>query len=319
LVEKVIENKLNQEKKAFDKQILERVKNGHIPDLRNAVRNEWFYNNVWRDPEYLKLSFIENLNYFLKFIKSNSNILEVGCGPGHISLELARNNHFVRGIDLSPECIEVAKVTANNNKFKDTFGSLEYDCGDFLNIDFPKNNFDAVLFYGSLSHFEKIDIVLDKVSWILKPNGRILVYDTSVDQYDDGDAAILYMMCAILSFTGHFYKNEVIAKDYNQIDTEVSIKLNNLKFVDSKDQKIQSPNDNSQYYNDMINAFKKRFNKVKFSWESSFFQNIIGGIRFSTIEDEHQLANFIKQIESYLIKNGKISPAFFRYIGENVD
>ena len=68
------------EAKAFDSQILDRIKNGHIPDLRQSKRNEWFYNNVWRDPEYLKMTVGKDLEIFLKYLKPESNILEGACG-----------------------------------------------------------------------------------------------------------------------------------------------------------------------------------------------------------------------------------------------
>ena len=48
-----------EEAEAFDAQIRERVDNGHIPDLRRSGRCEYFYNNVWRDQEFVKLYFGE--------------------------------------------------------------------------------------------------------------------------------------------------------------------------------------------------------------------------------------------------------------------
>ena len=50
---------LHQEAEAFNSQIDERIANGHIPDLRLAEPCDYFYNNPWRRPAYVKLDFVE--------------------------------------------------------------------------------------------------------------------------------------------------------------------------------------------------------------------------------------------------------------------
>ena len=50
---------LELEAAAFDRQILDRVENGHIPDLRYTKKCEYFYNNIWRHPDFVKLDFGE--------------------------------------------------------------------------------------------------------------------------------------------------------------------------------------------------------------------------------------------------------------------
>jgi hypothetical protein len=53
---------LIQEAEAFIRQILDRVENGHIPDLRYTQKCEYFYNNVWRHPDFVKLDCEEIFN-----------------------------------------------------------------------------------------------------------------------------------------------------------------------------------------------------------------------------------------------------------------
>src|SRR4051812_25347251 len=96
-----IDQDLAEEAKAFDRQIRERVANGHVPDLRLCERTEHFYNNPWRDPEYVKLSFLDQFHVFDSSIfgmlgkRRGVRVLEAGCGPGHMSLELARAGYGV--------------------------------------------------------------------------------------------------------------------------------------------------------------------------------------------------------------------------------
>ena len=312
----VKKDKIKFEAQAFDSQIIERMENGHIPDLRHPHRNEWFFNNVWRDPKFVEMSFGENLEYLMQFIHPNSKILEVGCGPGHMSLELARNGHNVIGMDLSKKCIDIAKKVVSANTYTDNYGSLEYLNGDFLDIDLENNSFNSIIFFGALSHFPNIDRALEKVHKLLKPKGRILIWDTCVEQYKQEDASLLYFSKMLLSFCGNYYETKELPENDNQLNKQINEVLNELKYIDGEGKNLQSPNDNSQNYKSMMKALKERFNKQHFSWESSFYRNIIAGIRFDDPKKEHALARFIRQMEIFFINKGRLNPAFFYYVGE---
>jgi 2-polyprenyl-3-methyl-5-hydroxy-6-metoxy-1,4-benzoquinol methylase len=303
------------ERIAFDHQIQERIDNEHVPDLRHKDRNEWFYNNVWRDPELVKISFLENITFLNKYLKSGSKILEIGCGPGHNSLEFARNGHHVTGIDLSPKCIEHAKKTLAANSYRDQFGSLAYYCGDFLETQVPGGPFDAVFFYGALSHFPDIETVLEQVCNLLTPLGKILIYDTGIDVYTEKDAAILFAIRSLLSATGHYYESQVLPKNEVELREGIKKTLEDLRYVDDAGTNVQSPNDNSQTYSSMMPALAKKFDEVVFTPDSCFFRNMIGGIRFEKHEDEHKMASFIKILDAHLTRNKWLSTAYFYYVG----
>lgn len=307
---------INGEKVAFDHQIQERIDNGHVPDLRHKERNEWFYNNVWRDPELVKISFLENIEFLKKYLKPGSKILEIGCGPGHNSLELARAGHHVTGIDLSPKCIELAKKTLAANAYRDGFGSLTYHCGNFLETQVPGGPFDAVFFYGALSHFPDIDSTLARVCDLLVPAGQILIYDTGIDVYTENDAAFLYAIKAILAATGHYYERQELPKTETALKEKLDETLADLQYVDDDGENVQSPNDNSQTYSTMLPALAKKFDKVIFEAESCFFRNMIGGIRFEKREDEHKMASFIRLLDAFLTNKKILSTAYFYYVGK---
>ena len=154
----LIDDNIVNEASAFDKQITERINNGHIPDLRRSGICNYFYNNGWRDNYYVNLYYGEiidiinsNCNKYLKEkAKRNIKILEVGCGPGHITLELSRNGYFVEGIDISKVCIEIAKKTAKEDPFKSNRVHLAYYCKNLFNV---KRKYDVIVFVAALHHF----------------------------------------------------------------------------------------------------------------------------------------------------------------------
>ena len=309
------EEAIQGEMRAFDHQIQERLDNGHIPDLRHPHRNEWFYNNVWRDPELVKISFLENVNYLNKFLDKGSRILEIGCGPGHNSLELARNGHHVMAVDLSPKCISIAEETLKKNTHTEGFGSLKYRCRNFLEVDFEGVPFDAVFFFGALSHFPDIELVLNKICDLLVPKGKILIYDTGIDVYTEKDAEYLYLIKVLLTATGNFYEKDNIPQAKTEIKKNIETTLADLRYVDDEGSNVQSPNDNTQTYNTMIPALSRKFNTVELLPDSCFYRNIIGGIRAETREKELLIAKMIKLMDSFLTRKEVLSTAFFYYVG----
>ena len=52
---KVDQADLDEEAGAFDKRIEKRLAAGFIPDLRRAVKCEYFYKSFWRDPQFIQL------------------------------------------------------------------------------------------------------------------------------------------------------------------------------------------------------------------------------------------------------------------------
>ncbi|MEY3073395.1 MAG: hypothetical protein RLZZ554_69, partial [Actinomycetota bacterium] len=68
---------------------------------------------------YLRYSFTKGTVQEVDFLvdelglTSSTSILDVGCGPGRHSLELARRGFPVTGIDISETFIDIARSTAD--------------------------------------------------------------------------------------------------------------------------------------------------------------------------------------------------------------
>ena len=112
--------KLHLEAKAFDKIVDRRIKKALIPIFKKNII-KYFYNNPWRYPETRYLTFIKKIFFVLKYCKKNDLVLDVGCGLGTLSMELARNNINVLGIDISKKSIDYAKKFSKNSLTKTIF------------------------------------------------------------------------------------------------------------------------------------------------------------------------------------------------------
>src|SRR4051812_10859792 len=153
------------EARAFDQRIEERIRAGFIPDLRRAVKCEYFYKSFWRDPHYIQLFLGRRAELYLnllgKYGGEGLKILDVGCGAGYFSLELARAGHHVIAIDISESCVDEARKTRAANPFTDGFGSLEYHVMPFRQACGP---YDVILFSASMHHFDDAEKTAAKAS-----------------------------------------------------------------------------------------------------------------------------------------------------------
>ena len=74
--------------------------------------------SAWRQPYLAELTFGEMFRLVNSHVSGHKlRILEVGCGRGYLSLELARRGHDLLGIDVNEETIKIAKQTMNTDPY----------------------------------------------------------------------------------------------------------------------------------------------------------------------------------------------------------
>jgi D-alanine-D-alanine ligase len=157
---------------------------GPVSNLEEHVRPDW-----WRrifNATYLKTDgdVVDDLNitrnevdYFseLLHLSAEDKILDLCCGQGRHSLELARKGFKkVEGLDRSHYLIQRAKTQAKREGL-----SLKFREGDARKLPYPSDSFDAVMLLGnSFGYFETVqdDLrVLKEIFRILKPWGRFII------------------------------------------------------------------------------------------------------------------------------------------------
>jgi 2-polyprenyl-6-hydroxyphenyl methylase/3-demethylubiquinone-9 3-methyltransferase len=316
------ENNLRLEAQAFDTQIEERIAHGHIPDIRLAKPCDYFYNNPWRRPEYVKLDFGEQYEVIYDAIIKNSDkepkqtrILEVGCGPGYLSLELARAGFDVIGLDVSPKCIEIASRFANEDPWLTQRGKLEYISGNFYTSPLLKtNSFDVIVFLGALHHFPNQAETLQRTHELLTNEGLIIAHEPIRDRVSLGNAAFVNLLTTLLSLNNNFYKNCKLSSDRNDILFEIEKTFNLLRYENDDGEKIQSINDNEAGYEEMYPQLSGLFKEISCTWRYAFFHEFIGGLRFSE-EKNIQIATYLREIDRILVDTGVLNATEFMFVG----
>ena len=108
-----------------------------------------------------------NSAHLLPHLKPGMNLLDLGCGPGQISIDLARavSPGHLYGIDLAEDQIALARHNAAQQHSVNT----TFIPGDAAHLPFEDNFFDAAHCHAFLMHTPKVAAILKEVRRVLKP------------------------------------------------------------------------------------------------------------------------------------------------------
>jgi SAM-dependent methyltransferase len=96
-----------------------------------------------------------------------ASVLDVGCGPGHLTRRLAALGFDVTGIDLDPAMIERAAVR----------GGGRYLAADAASLPFEDDAFDLAVSTLSVHHWADAHAGLAEIGRVVRPEGQVLVWD----------------------------------------------------------------------------------------------------------------------------------------------
>jgi len=108
----------------------------------------------------------------IKHLKSGK-ILEIGAGPGYLSIEIAKLGDFqITGLDISETMIEIARRNA-----QEAGADVVFKLGDASNMPFKDKTYDFIVSSGSLHHWKEPVKVINEMYRVLKTDGEALIGD----------------------------------------------------------------------------------------------------------------------------------------------
>jgi ubiquinone/menaquinone biosynthesis C-methylase UbiE len=104
-------------------------------------------------------------------------VLDVGTGPGALAVEVARRcaSCSVIGVDLAPEMLATAQQRARE---AGVAGRLDFRVADAADLPLADASVDVAVSTLSLHHWRDVPAVLRELHRVVRPGGRVLVYDS---------------------------------------------------------------------------------------------------------------------------------------------
>lgn len=114
-------------------------------------------------------------------VGSPLDALDVGCGTGFLSLELAARGHRATGVDLAPAMLAEARKKAAAQGL-----AARFEEADAENLPYPAASFDLVISRHVLWTLPHPQAAIADWIRVLRPGGRLAIIDGA--QYDEAGA-----------------------------------------------------------------------------------------------------------------------------------
>jgi len=104
------------------------------------------------------------------YASTRSSCLDLGCGEGQITVELARITELeVTGLDIEPEVLELGRRYAQECSMDGS--RLHWVCADVHSLPYPENSFDLIVSRGSMPFWRDHVQATKEILRVLRPGG----------------------------------------------------------------------------------------------------------------------------------------------------
>ena len=101
-------------------------------------------------------------------VEKGVRVLDVACGTGVLFNDyLDREVACVKGVDLSPEMVKIAKMNYNDSR-------IDVLCDDIEEYN-EDDNYDVCMVYNAFPHFPDPDKLIEKLASLIRPGGKLSV------------------------------------------------------------------------------------------------------------------------------------------------
>jgi SAM-dependent methyltransferase len=137
-----------------------------LESLKMRLKATWMagdYARVAQLTESAANDFIERQN-----IKANTQVLDVACGNGNLSIPAAKAGAIVIGVDIAPNLLEQARARAAQQKLV-----IRFEEADAENLPFESVTFDLVISMFGAMFAPRPHIVAGELRRVCRPGGQI--------------------------------------------------------------------------------------------------------------------------------------------------
>jgi SAM-dependent methyltransferase len=112
--------------------------------------------------------------FILPLLRNGTRLLDVGCGPGSITLGLAHSvgpDGRIVGVDLQPSQIHIAKQAATTS----AISNAVFQAANANELPFDTASFDVVFSHALFEHLAAPGPVLAEMARVLRPQGVLAI------------------------------------------------------------------------------------------------------------------------------------------------
>jgi SAM-dependent methyltransferase len=105
-------------------------------------------------------------------LPADSRVLDVGCGAGHLAMELAERGLRVAGVDASPAMVE---ATARHAQERGLGERVTVAVADAHALPFEPGDFELVVAVGLIPWLHAPDTAVAEMARVLRPGGKLVL------------------------------------------------------------------------------------------------------------------------------------------------
>jgi demethylmenaquinone methyltransferase/2-methoxy-6-polyprenyl-1,4-benzoquinol methylase len=140
------------------------------------------------------------------------SILDIATGTGDLAIALVNTGaKKIIGLDISPGMLSVGKDKVKDKNLNNT---IEMVVGDSENLVFDDNSFDAVTVSFGVRNFETLETGMAEILRVLKPNGSLVILETSVPTKTPYKQGYKFYTKNILPLIGKMFSKDNSAYGY---------------------------------------------------------------------------------------------------------
>jgi ubiquinone/menaquinone biosynthesis C-methylase UbiE len=141
----------------------------------DAVSSEW--DDLYHGRSLRALVFQQRSSFVLKWIEQlslpqGSRVLDIGCGPGWVSIVLAERGFRVSSIDSAQAMIETTRRNVHSSAKEEL---VNVSVGDAHRLAFSDETFSVVMALGVLSYLHPPQQALREMARVTRPGGYVIL------------------------------------------------------------------------------------------------------------------------------------------------